>query len=886
MMIQPETSPPDRSRTTSQKRDFTDMQNEAINEEVADEPFNAIEPEKITVMVENLCDKLTTPIRKYVSIDQRFQDLIIAADAVKKLPAIRKYNVAVLGEQGTGKSTVINALLDRGLLDQSGSSKACTAYATILEHKKGAPDDTPLSDVVVEFLTEGEIFDCINEQINLWAEVHPGRKKSSQVVHGEDESDPDESPATHSSSSKPATKTSRGAVTAKEFFQIIFDVQRHHQTGVWLEKELHHTDIREGKFLGACRQQALNRFAQLATEMRGLDIITRKVIFQNIQDRKLGKQTATIKKVWPFVKIVTIATGHILFRHGLRLFDLPGYGDMSQLREGVVNNFRRKADFEMVVAPCSRLQTSVLHDRYIDRSIHLKGTNKTILVMNKCDELINESTYGAQIGEIEDHPFPALNQRLEHIDMLSDQDDVDASIIAGLIDELLREVTIAYIKYETANVQRLMQPKGIKVFAVSAISHIQSKNKFRTVNPMIDEETAGIHSLRRFLAKLSTATNYRNYYDHVHEALPSFRNQAARLLEKHIEDKTYAAMRRGLKVQITALQNKLKILVENTLQSLVEKPWSGIEEQQIIMGIQRLMKDVWVHPHVYYTGFAKMLRENGIPMNGKYSGRNMNHELLGTMKAYHDNWYNIMNTKVIGFASSLHRAVKELLQSTRLAITKSSAHGDLKRRATEELVLVQQWIEKIYGTLITSLHVSLGETHVRFTTEIDIYCPIATEMKPRYTRAQDENLIGNGNGTYARQRMVLQQYIINPPGAVLRPLLKQIGEKMQTQQQEVWKTNCDTFIADTLEKVEDFSNTAEQLLSNPSYTSTEHRQARGKLRKLLIEFDISLEDIQELFQNAKAEHIEKKVKREETEDNNALAPPLSTDRTATIFGWT
>jgi len=62
-----------------------------------------------------------------------------------------------------------------------------------------------------------------------------------------------------------------------------------------------------------------------------------------------------------------------------------GYGDMSQLREGVINNFRWKADFEMVVAPCSRLQTSVLHDEYIDRSIHLKGANKTILVMNKSD---------------------------------------------------------------------------------------------------------------------------------------------------------------------------------------------------------------------------------------------------------------------------------------------------------------------------------------------------------------------------------------------------------------------------------------------------------------------------------------------------------------------
>lgn len=92
---------------------------------------------------------------------------------------------------------------------------------------------------------------------------------------------------------------------------------------MWLERKLLHTNIKEGEFLNVCRQQALNRFATLATEMKDLDFITRKVVFQNIQDRRFGKQTAVIKDLWPFVKVVTIATGHILFRHGLRLFDLP-----------------------------------------------------------------------------------------------------------------------------------------------------------------------------------------------------------------------------------------------------------------------------------------------------------------------------------------------------------------------------------------------------------------------------------------------------------------------------------------------------------------------------------------------------------------------------------
>jgi hypothetical protein len=62
-----------------------------------------------------------------------------------------------------------------------------------------------------------------------------------------------------------------------------------------------------------------------------------------------------------------------------------GYGDTSQLREAVINAFRWKADLEMVVARNSRIHTSTQQDKYLARSIHLKGADRTILVMNKSD---------------------------------------------------------------------------------------------------------------------------------------------------------------------------------------------------------------------------------------------------------------------------------------------------------------------------------------------------------------------------------------------------------------------------------------------------------------------------------------------------------------------
>jgi hypothetical protein len=486
---------------------------------------------------------------------------------------------------------------------------------------------------------------------------------------------------------------------------------------------------------------------------------------------------------------------------------------------------------------------------------------------------------GTQIREISEHPFPALNARLEDIGKLAEE-GADENAISDMVDELLREATIAYIKYETANVQRQMEPKGIKVFFVSALAYTSSRSRFRKDGPILDDNTAGIYALRYFLATLSAATNYQNFYEHIHETLTFFRSQASLPLEKHIEDKSYAAMRRGLKVEITSLRGELKSLIGSPLQSLVVRPWSNEEEQNIMLGIQQLVNHSWAHPWIYYPGFAKMLAENGIPVNGKYFGHNMNYDLLTVMKMYIDKWYNRMNETIPDFTQSLHRVAQTVLDKTESAINRSSAPPALKVRAIEELALVRRRIEAAYDTLLTSFRISLGETHLKFTTEIDITCPIAMEMKACYVRALDRNIVEPGKGVYSRQRTELRNTMIEgayhygPPGENLRPLVKKIEDKVQTRQKEAWKTDCESFVASAVEHVEGFSNTAEQLLMNPSYVTEEHKQARGELRKLLNDFDISLEDVQSRFIGGEKDHAEKKVKREETKDEAPVAPSV------------
>jgi hypothetical protein len=174
--------------------------------------------------------------------------------------------------------------------------------------------------------------------------------------------------------------------------------------------------------------------------------------------------------------------------------------------------------------------------------------------------------------------------------------------------------------------------------------------------------------------------------------------------------------------------------------------------------------------------------------------------------------------------------------------------------------------------------------------EIDIYCPIATAMKDCYIRALDPNVARRGPGVYNRQRDTLRESMINPPtyrygptGEALRPLLKKIEEKIQTQQRESWKTDCESFVSKAMEQVEVFSNAAEQILMNSSYVTEEHRQARGELRKLLSDFDISLEEVQSRFFDTEEEHTEKRAKHEDGKNEASVGTlPVADPLTALV----
>lgn len=324
----------DADATGHKKRKLTNVNEDCANHQLSVTPWIALKHKEIEALVGSLCDELIGPLQQYESGDKHIANLIQAALKVKKLPQVKIFSVAVLGEQGAGKSTLINAIFGRRMLLRSGGAKSCTSYATRIEYKEDAADDIRVSDVVVQFLADQEIADCIREQIHLLAEIlvssDAGLQEDISNEHDDNGMDESSDAAARDHEDQnisaepnkvmcPSNKII--ARTAKEFFGIIFNTKEDNIAEELLDRELHATDIEAGRFFQICFDKAKERLAQIGTKFVVQNGIAK---LRNIPDRDLENAQLTIKELWPFVKCVTISTGHILLRHRLQLIDLPG----------------------------------------------------------------------------------------------------------------------------------------------------------------------------------------------------------------------------------------------------------------------------------------------------------------------------------------------------------------------------------------------------------------------------------------------------------------------------------------------------------------------------------------------------------------------------------
>lgn len=348
-----------------------------LDQAFPDDEWYTLRHDDINREIEQMCYKLTVLVLEYSSTNPEIARL---AEALKNGYIILRaipFMVAFLGEQGIGKSTIINMLFNRELVTRSPGSKACASFPTYIVLEESFPDDTKRSNVTVETVNDEQMADSVEQQIIRFSDAFLFTVRSesddfdeqAEDAEGDDEGgDAGDDAATPHSRKSQATVKKAAARTAREFFEIVFDAQQDEKAKLELDDLLHNTDIknaeniRDGSLFKLCIakvEQCRLRLADLGSEWR------------DNHDKDFRKIRNRAHQFWPLVEGIYIATGHPLLRHGLGFVDVPGempalqiwlirlilkgYGDSNQVRDALIDKCRDTAQFEVVVTPISTL---------------------------------------------------------------------------------------------------------------------------------------------------------------------------------------------------------------------------------------------------------------------------------------------------------------------------------------------------------------------------------------------------------------------------------------------------------------------------------------------------------------------------------------------------
>jgi len=268
-----------------------------------DLPWYRLDKPSADVQICGIVDQLLGVITNATKEDKELNSLRKAATKVREVAAVKPSDVPMVGQQGVGKSLLINALLDRPNLSKtSASGGACTASAIKYLHRPGTKDREGVYDAAVQFMNDDDLHEITEEHIRRYNFFHFSGNVDSDF-HDEEE---------------------RAAATAEEFMYHVFDAYNNTEAEERLTKLLTRHAIKSGALLSAAINEAHQRFQQAGvddkrvTSFRKLGI---DKLMENIE--KYIAPHETLPSLWPIVQDVSIFMGSALTRNGVCVIDLP-----------------------------------------------------------------------------------------------------------------------------------------------------------------------------------------------------------------------------------------------------------------------------------------------------------------------------------------------------------------------------------------------------------------------------------------------------------------------------------------------------------------------------------------------------------------------------------
>lgn len=656
--------------------------------------------------------------------------------------------VALLGDSGEGKSSVINSLLHcHGVAQTSDDGTACTSVIT--EYRLKAPHHTAPFTIEVEYLSEAEIEEIVKELLWDYGQLYlPGVE---QELNADEYKKCCEQ-------SELAWSTLRAAFGDRREFR----------------KELLRDSSDEAK------ERALALLLQWTQELDwpegGSDGMWRSTA-QDAEEccEKTGQFMEN--RLWPFTRVVRIYLSAQVLKTGIVLADLPGLRDTNLARVRATERYLLKADHIFIIAKISRAisDQSLKSSLYTALAQHIPnewnesaGSFLNVSVVCTKTEEINFDTLkakfcgsGKPISEVE---FQELDRKIKQAKNSGDEKAKKQLKLER--DFLLIKARNQFVK---AGLQRAyaekVEGKTLEVFCVSNKAYEKHAKKGR----IQFVEASGIPEVRRFCHTITAQAQLEESKNFLLSKLPSLLSSARLWMEKTLQEANDSTTPEMIREELLKSIEETEFKIEDMIRKKTAEFKADIKEQVLEYMDQRsghweeaakTKSYEWNQWHL--TQYKAWCLNNGHHYTEKRGDVNWNKEIIWKMRTELALQWEMVEEEIPKMFKSVEEAVVKSfgeIQATMRSLgavpTLSKSVSSRSQDIKYKLQLAQRAIQQAFKTIR------------RNASEDNYNSYVLKQMLSAYRSASGEK----GTGQFSRQINTIQGRIGNgnlfPPMAVL-----------------------------------------------------------------------------------------------------------------------
>ncbi|KAL1796404.1 hypothetical protein ACET3X_004944 [Alternaria dauci] len=480
----------------------------------------------IHATLKEISERIASCTEKKSGLDRELEHVAKTAamlEQVERAPAIK---VALIGNQGAGKSLLINALFDCTGLSLTGAKGfACTS--SIVKYAYGPGDKFSAE---VQFLNAKKREEMVDEHIRSYMDYH------NDLEDSEDEGHP------RTRSSKQDEVDRKRKKTAEDFFSTIFGSRDDFLTA-WSSSPVNTPEFKslcQLKCKEAMQDQDINSnsIAMFSknTPKELLDVI--KPFLSDVEGQIC---------LWPIVDHVTIRLNHPLLQNGLEIIDLPGSGDINMSRARHADEIKDSVDVEIILGDTVRIGTDEMVISTARAGVLNHGASKVKVVATKIDSISDD-----QLAHCSGPVYDEINIRMQKADedgTSAEEEGDDTKILhINRYKLYLQRYKKAYMIKERAEsiskilgstLEELTYNESVEILHTSTADYmiwIKTEKIAFDRQPALSPEDTGVPAVRRFFFNLPASQNLRDYTHHISTTVPAFIEKLKRVVTQSDRD--------------------------------------------------------------------------------------------------------------------------------------------------------------------------------------------------------------------------------------------------------------------------------------------------------------------------------------------------------------